>query len=101
MLKKKKEKQIIKSAFRLVPCYPGDFDLIGFKIGEMYYIDKYMRYMIYEMHEMFDIMFHFWTFLNSFPMVCSGSTWITKFRSGHAFSRQLYLATAKAKKPHH
>jgi hypothetical protein len=59
MLKKKKEKQIIKSAFRLVPCYPGDFDLIGFKIGEMYYIDKYMRYMIYEIHEMFDIMFHF------------------------------------------
>jgi len=33
---------IIKSAFRLLPCYPGDFDLIGFKIGEMYYIDKCM-----------------------------------------------------------
>jgi hypothetical protein len=54
--------KIIKSAFPLLPCYPGDFDLIGFKIGEMYYIDKYMRYMrymIYEIHEMFDIMFHF------------------------------------------
>ena len=41
MLKKIKiKKLIIKSAFRLLPCYPGDFDLIGFKIGEMYYIDK-------------------------------------------------------------
>jgi hypothetical protein len=60
---------IIKSAFRLLPCYPGDFDLIGFKIGEMYYIDKMYA------HEMFDIMLHFWTFFTSFPMVCSGSTW--------------------------
>jgi hypothetical protein len=33
MLRKKK---IIKSAFRILHCYPGDFDLIGFKTGEMY-----------------------------------------------------------------
>ena len=32
----------IKSAFRLLPCYPGDFDLLGFKIGDMYFIDKCM-----------------------------------------------------------
>ena len=32
----------IKSAFRLLPCYPGDFDLLGFKIGGMYHIDKCM-----------------------------------------------------------
>jgi hypothetical protein len=25
----------IESAFRLVPCYPGDFDLLGLKIGPM------------------------------------------------------------------
>ena len=33
-------KKDIKSAFRLLPCYPGDFDLLGFKIGDEYYIDK-------------------------------------------------------------
>jgi hypothetical protein len=32
----------IKSAFRLLPCYPEDFDLLGFKIGDLYYIDKCM-----------------------------------------------------------
>ena len=32
----------IKSAFLLLPCYPGDFDFLGFKIGGMYYIDKCM-----------------------------------------------------------
>ena len=32
----------IKSAFRLLPCYPGEFDLLGLKIGDMYYIDKCM-----------------------------------------------------------
>ena len=32
----------IKSAFRPVPCYPGYFDLLGSKIGYMYYNDKYM-----------------------------------------------------------
>ena len=36
------KKLIIKSAFRLLPCYPGDFDFLGFKIGGMYYIDKCM-----------------------------------------------------------
>jgi hypothetical protein len=30
----------IKSAFRLLPIYPGDFDLLGFKIGSNYYVDK-------------------------------------------------------------
>ena len=35
-------KNYIKSAFRLLPCYPGDFDLLGFKIRDMYYIEKCM-----------------------------------------------------------
>ena len=30
----------IKSAFQLLPCYPGHFDLLGFKIGDIYYRDK-------------------------------------------------------------
>lgn len=30
-------KKDIKSAFRLVPCYPCDFDLLGFKIGDQFY----------------------------------------------------------------
>jgi hypothetical protein len=30
------------SAFRLLPVYPGDFDLLGFKIEEKCYIDKCM-----------------------------------------------------------
>jgi hypothetical protein len=33
-------KKDIKSAFRHLPIYPGDFDLLGFKIGSNYYIDK-------------------------------------------------------------
>ena len=32
----------IKSAFGLLPCYPGDFDLLGFKFDNFYYIDKCM-----------------------------------------------------------
>lgn len=32
----------IKSAFRLLPCYPGDFNLLGFKIGSKYFIDTCM-----------------------------------------------------------
>ena len=30
----------IKSAFRLLPIYPGDFDLLGFQFKGQYYIDK-------------------------------------------------------------
>ncbi|KAK6170386.1 hypothetical protein SNE40_018795 [Patella caerulea] len=30
----------IKSAFRLLPIYPGDFDLLGFQFDNKYYIDK-------------------------------------------------------------
>jgi hypothetical protein len=30
-------KKDIKSAFRLLQCYPGYFDLLGFKIGSNYY----------------------------------------------------------------
>ena len=30
----------IKSAFRLLRIHPGDFDLLGFRIDEKYYIDK-------------------------------------------------------------
>jgi hypothetical protein len=33
-------KKDIQSAFKLLPIYPGDFDLLGFKIGSNYYIDK-------------------------------------------------------------
>ena len=32
----------IKSAFRRFTGYPGDFDLLGFEIRDMYYIDKCM-----------------------------------------------------------
>jgi hypothetical protein len=31
-------KMDLKSAFRLLPVYPGDFDLLGFKIEEKFYI---------------------------------------------------------------
>lgn len=30
----------LKSAFRLLPIYPGDFDLLGIKLGDKYYFDK-------------------------------------------------------------
>lgn len=30
----------LKSAFRLLPIYPGDFDLLGFKFQGKYFIDK-------------------------------------------------------------
>lgn len=33
-------KMDIKSAFRLLPSNPGDFDLLGIKIEGKYYIDK-------------------------------------------------------------
>jgi hypothetical protein len=33
-------KKDIKSAFRLLPIYPGDFDLLGFKLGPYFCIDK-------------------------------------------------------------
>jgi hypothetical protein len=33
-------KKDIKSAFRLVPIYPDDFDLLGFKLGPYFFIDK-------------------------------------------------------------
>jgi hypothetical protein len=36
------EKMDLKSVFRLLPVYPGDFDLLGFKIEEKCYIDKCM-----------------------------------------------------------
>jgi hypothetical protein len=33
-------KMDIKSAFRLIPVFPGDFDLLGFSIDGLYYVDK-------------------------------------------------------------
>ena len=30
----------VKFAFRLLPMYQGEFDLLGFKIGNFYFIDK-------------------------------------------------------------
>ena len=33
-------KMDIKSAFRLIPIHPSDFDLLGFKFKEEFYIDK-------------------------------------------------------------
>jgi hypothetical protein len=35
-------KMDIKAAFRLLPVYPGDFNLLGFKIDSVYFIDKCM-----------------------------------------------------------
>jgi hypothetical protein len=35
-------KMDLKSAFCLLPVYPGDFDLLGFKIEGKFYIDKCM-----------------------------------------------------------
>ena len=32
----------IKSAFKLLKVYPGDFDLLGIKVLDKYYIDKCM-----------------------------------------------------------
>jgi hypothetical protein len=36
-------KMDVKSAFRLLPMYQGEFDLLGFKIGNWYFIDKCLR----------------------------------------------------------
>ena len=33
-------KKDIKPAFRLLRIYPGDFDLLGFKLENYYFIDK-------------------------------------------------------------
>lgn len=33
-------KMDLKNAFRLLPIYPGDFDLMGIKLNDKYYIDK-------------------------------------------------------------
>ena len=33
----------IKSAFRLLPIYPKDFELLGFKISNFYFVDKCLR----------------------------------------------------------
>lgn len=35
-------KRNTKSAFRLLPIYPGDFDLRGFKFQGNYFVDKYL-----------------------------------------------------------
>ena len=32
----------IKNAFRLLPIHPGDFELLGFKFRNEYYIDKFL-----------------------------------------------------------
>jgi hypothetical protein len=39
-------KKDIKSAFRLLPIYPGDFDLLGFKLGPYFFIDKVYLWVI-------------------------------------------------------
>ena len=31
---------MLKIAFMLIPVYPGDFDLLGFSIDGLFYIDK-------------------------------------------------------------
>ncbi len=33
-------KKDIESAFRLLPVHPSDFDLLGMKLGDSYYVDK-------------------------------------------------------------
>jgi hypothetical protein len=35
-------KMDLKNAFRILPCYPGDFDLLGIMLDGQYYIDKCM-----------------------------------------------------------
>ena len=30
----------VKSTFMLIPVYPGDFDLLGFSIDGLFYINK-------------------------------------------------------------
>jgi len=35
-------KMDLKNAFRLVPCYPRDFDLLGIKLDDQYIINKCM-----------------------------------------------------------
>ena len=40
LILKQCSKMHIKSAFSLLPMYQGEFDLLGFKIGNWYFIDK-------------------------------------------------------------
>jgi hypothetical protein len=35
-------KMDLKNAFRILPCYPGHFDLLGIMLDGQYYIDKCM-----------------------------------------------------------
>ena len=37
-------KSDIKSAFRLIPVYPGVFDLLGFHFKGAYYINKMLQF---------------------------------------------------------
>ena len=62
-------KMDIKSAFRLLPCYPGDFSLLGFKIDSKFYIDKCMPMGCSISCSTFE---HFSTFLH----------WLTEQQSG-------------------
>ena len=61
----------IKSSFRILPCYPGDFDLFGFKIGGMNYIDKCMPMGCSMSCSTFE---HFSTFLQWFVQEVHGLT---------------------------
>jgi hypothetical protein len=35
-------KRDLKSAYRLLPIYPGDFQLLGIKIDNKYFVDKFL-----------------------------------------------------------
>jgi hypothetical protein len=50
----------IKAAFQLLPVYPGDFNLMGFKIDSDYFIDKCA---VLKMDQLFShFVFHFQSF---------------------------------------
>ena len=63
----------IKSAFRFLPCYPGDFDLLSFKLETCIILTNLWPW---------DVRYHvpslkiFLHFCNG----CSGNTYIEKFR---------------------
>ena len=67
-------KKDIKSAFRLLPIYPGDFDLLGFKIGSNYYIDNCLPMGCSISCSTFEL-------LNIYTLVSWSRTWFTKFGS--------------------
>jgi len=55
------EKKDIKTAFRLLKVYPGDFNLLGIKCLDEYYVDKCMPMGCSISCSTFEICFYFFT----------------------------------------